>query len=127
MKKPTKREVAQTLEIPQTLILDIKAYLTHTNVITTDHRKHRITPEQLAYATQKKTAVTPPPDPSTDDLTDIVGIGPATAERLIAANITTFAQLAAATPEAIKEATQAHSSVIKDWQAKAAHLAESEK
>ncbi|HOU40621.1 MAG TPA: DUF4332 domain-containing protein, partial [Promineifilum sp.] len=42
-----------------------------------------------------------------DDLTQIKGIGPAFAQRLTAAGYTTYADIANATPDALREATHA--------------------
>lgn len=44
----------------------------------------------------------PGPEPDPDDLTDITGIGPVYAERLRAAGVRTFADLAALAPDAIR-------------------------
>jgi predicted flap endonuclease-1-like 5' DNA nuclease len=63
-----------------------------------------------------------------DDLTQIDGIGPTFASRLYAAEVTTFAQLAALSPEQIREIT--HVTVQADpadWIAEAQRLAESQK
>lgn len=60
-----------------------------------------------------------------DDLTQIDGIGPTFASRLYAAEVNTFAQLAALTPEQIREIT--HVTVQgdpADWIAEAQTLAE---
>lgn len=50
---------------------------------------------------------TPAAGPAGDDLTRLVGIGPAFAGRLAAGGITTFAALAASTPDALAELVQA--------------------
>lgn len=50
---------------------------------------------------------TPTAGPAGDDLTRLVGIGPAFAGRLAAGGITTFAALAASTPDALAELVQA--------------------
>lgn len=50
---------------------------------------------------------TPAAGPAGDDLTRLVGIGPAFAGRLAAGGITTFATLAASTPDALAELVQA--------------------
>lgn len=52
-------------------------------------------------------AQTPVAEPAGDDLTRLVGIGPAFAGRLAAGGITTFAALAASTPDALAELVQA--------------------
>lgn len=45
--------------------------------------------------------------PAANDLTEIKGIGPTFARRLTEAGITTFAELAAATPDYLREVTKA--------------------
>ena len=52
---------------------------------------------------EKPAEETPAPTTAPEDLTKIEGIGPKIAETLNAAGINTYAELAAATPEAIKE------------------------
>lgn len=50
-----------------------------------------------------------------DDLTEIVGIGPVYQGRLSGAGITTFADLAAADPAALAEAIDVADSVVTGW------------
>ena len=63
--------------------------------------------------TPPKPAVMPAPSAKkpaktgADDLTEIKGIGPTYAKRLVAAGITTFADLAAASPDYLREVTKA--------------------
>lgn len=68
-----------------------------------------IEPEPAVPAPPPPVVETPPPPP--DDLVDINGIGPVFAKRLNEAGITTFAQLAAMTPEKAREITG-----VKEWQ-----------
>jgi predicted flap endonuclease-1-like 5' DNA nuclease len=66
-------------------------------------------------------AVVAPPEPepqAMDPLVDIVGIGPVTQEKFYAAGIQTFAQLAAADPDMLREiigAMTARRSNVEDW------------
>ena len=55
-----------------------------------------------------------------DDLTEINGIGPAYAERLAAAGITSFAGLAEADADAIAESIDVSAEQVADWAAQAA-------
>jgi predicted flap endonuclease-1-like 5' DNA nuclease len=55
----------------------------------------------------QKSAEDPPGGASSDDLTRIKGIGPAYARRLAEAGINTYAGIALATPEMLREATNA--------------------
>ncbi len=77
----------------------------------TGHHEHAATPETPASAVAEAVSETPvveaaapaaetPDEP--DDLTTIEGIGPKSAQALHAAGITSFAQIAAMTPEALE-------------------------
>ncbi len=60
----------------------------------------------------------PPPPPETageDDLTEIVGIGPAYARRLAEHGITTFAALAGADPDETAEVIRVSPDQVADW------------
>jgi predicted flap endonuclease-1-like 5' DNA nuclease len=63
-----------------------------------------------------KFRVVPPPGrASTDDLTSINGIGPVFAGRLRDAGISTFGEVAAASPDRLAEITGASSSRAAEW------------
>lgn len=62
------------------------------------------TPEPPAA---KKSSPKPAPAAKDDDLTEIKGIGPTFARRLAEAGITTFAAVAAASPDHLREVTKA--------------------
>jgi predicted flap endonuclease-1-like 5' DNA nuclease len=73
-----------------------------------------------------RTVVQPPWAPVRDDLTEVAGIGPKYAERLAAAGITSFALLAAASPDQVESAVQPARGRPRDygeWIAQAAVLA----
>ncbi len=73
------------------------------------------TPESKAKLAAK------PAKAKKDDLTEIKGIGPTYAKRLTAAGITTFAQLAAASPDHLREVTKATAMTNpEEWIAQAA-------
>jgi large subunit ribosomal protein L21 len=63
------------------------------------------------------TSPTPPPvpNPNPDDLTEVVGIGPVFARKLMEAGITTFAELAGAGPSRVAEAAGVPESRVHDW------------
>ena len=67
--------------------------------------------------------VAPAPSPNTatssDDLSDITGIGPVYRARLEQAGLTTFAALAAADPEAIAAAAEVTEDRAADWKTQA--------
>lgn len=63
--------------------------------------------DAAAAAAEAMPAEMPTAEPAGDDLTRLVGIGPAFAGRLRAGGITTFAALAASTPDALAELVQA--------------------
>lgn len=73
----------------------------------------RTAPEKIQdklLAPAAKPAVTRAPEiaiPKPDDLTEIKGIGPTFARRLAEAGITTFAAVAAASPDYLREVTKA--------------------
>lgn len=61
--------------------------------------------------------------PAKDDLTDIKGIGPVFARRLAEAGITTFAELAQASPDHLRQVTQATATANpEEWIAQARDL-----
>lgn len=57
----------------------------------------------------------PPRPVEPDDLTEVNGIGPVFARRLMEGGISTFAQLASARPERVMELTGIHESRATDW------------
>ncbi len=57
-----------------------------------------------------------------DDLTDVKGIGPVYADRLAAAGMTSFAELASADPATIAEAAGVSESTATSWMEQAAAL-----
>lgn len=70
------------------------------------------------------TAPGKPPKPvEPDDLTEVNGIGPVFARRLMEGGISTFAQLAAAQTERVMELTGVHESRASDWVEQAGTLA----
>lgn len=93
---------------------------TYFNVIFTNFKKTAVhIPKTIANNddASANSADTATPD---DDLTTIVGIGKTTAERLHAAGITTFHQLATAEPSTIATITKANINSVLSWQKKAA-------
>ena len=77
--------------------------------------------EASAFRVAPKNA---PTDPAADadDLSEVKGIGPVYAGRLEEAGITTFAALAAATPERIADVAQVTEERAGDWRSQAAAL-----
>ncbi len=64
----------------------------------------------------------PPADTTDSDLTEIKGIGPATAKKLGDAGITTATQLAEADAEALAEAVGSSVATVERWVAEAASV-----
>ncbi|MFO7547886.1 MAG: DUF4332 domain-containing protein [Acidimicrobiia bacterium] len=61
-------------------------------------------------------------DPDPGDLTRVKGIGPAIADRLEAAGVSSLAQLAGADPEVLAKATAITAERIRGWQEQASQL-----
>ncbi len=82
-------------------------------------------PPKFRVVTAPSTPPAPPPAPapSNDDLTEVVGVGPVFAERLRAAGIASFAELATASPARIAEIVGVPVTRVADWpdQARALH------
>jgi len=55
------------------------------------------------------------PNPNPDDLTEVVGIGPVFARRLMEAGITTFSELAGTSADRVAEVTGVPGSKAADW------------
>jgi predicted flap endonuclease-1-like 5' DNA nuclease len=64
----------------------------------------------------------PPPTRTSDDLTQVTGIGPVFAKRLGAVGITTFSDLAAADAQELAEKIDVADSRVADWITQAADL-----
>jgi predicted flap endonuclease-1-like 5' DNA nuclease len=79
-------------------------------------REHLLPAPHVPHEPPPHFRSTPPaPEPATDDLTSIKGIGPVYAARLADIGITTFQNLAAADQHTITEATNASASAIAQW------------
>jgi predicted flap endonuclease-1-like 5' DNA nuclease len=84
-------------------------------------RDRRRLPEVAPEPTRAAMAPTKPATP--DDLESITGIGPVTARRFNDAGITTFAQLAALTPEKLRQISDTGRWNPADWIKEARNLA----
>lgn len=68
-------------------------------------------------------AAADPTPSSSDDLTDVKGIGPVYADRLNEGGFTSFADVAGATPAAVSEAGRVSEEVAAGWIERASELA----
>lgn len=82
------------------------------------------TPVNAEDAPAFRVSPTPAPsEPSEDDLSEVVGIGPVYRARLQQAGYGSFAELAAATPEEIAAAAEVTTERATDWRDQAQGLA----
>ena len=92
-------------------------------------QRREVSPAPLMVARERSrlpTAASAPPSPSSvpaDDLEVISGIGPVTARRFRKAGVTTYAQLAALTPEELQEISDTGRWDPADWIKEAGKLA----
>lgn len=105
--------LAKHLEVPKEFILEFKEYPDKgtVNVLLTNFQKHVVTKEQLQYAEEQLEAKMSAPE-----LTDIVGLGRTSHERLVEAGIETLLQLRDADAEQIALIVKQSPEVIRRWQ-----------
>lgn len=123
--RPTHAQLAALIGIPADTIMIVTINDDHIKITTNDFKFYglplplppMVTDTAAGSAHSVTTAPRPPADP--DDLTRLTGIGPVTAERLQAAGIISFTQLAEAETAVIRQITNAHASQIKKWQKEA--------
>lgn len=110
--------IAKHLEVPQEFIIEINERPNTKDVVAllVDYRKFTITESQLAYAQQQLENQDEPDDETAvPQLTDLIGLGKTSADRLNQAGITTVQQLRQRTPEIIAEITKAKPEIVKNW------------
>ncbi len=97
----------------------------NTGIPVTSSKPVKAAPVAPSPAASTPVTRTPKKDPAkSDDLTTIKGIGPTFARRLVDAGFTSFAALAGATPDHLREVTKASPMANPDdWIAQARQLA----
>ncbi len=92
------------------------AYLTREQMLPTPETSHEPPPKLRPAPTPEPAEAVDAPE-STDDLTEVKGIGPTYAARLAAMSITTRAALATADPHEVAERVGTSPATVKAWQA----------
>jgi predicted flap endonuclease-1-like 5' DNA nuclease len=72
-------------------------------------------PEPPSFRVVTNPAPPAAPNPNPDDLTEVVGIGPVFARKLMEAGISTFAELAQSEPAQVAQAAGVPESRVHDW------------